>query len=285
MLPKTSTKTVLVLEDSRTQARIVGALFERCGLKVEFTFTMDEALHALRRRSYYLILLDVFVADENVLDSIDRFQKLAAGAPVAVMTAGRRGKPTAASHALNAARRACVDYLLPKPFDYKDIMQICGEIEDGRRHRKPMRRVLIIDDDAYTRAFVRDIIEEAGFYAAESASVEEAIMRLDITRIDAVIIDIVMPGISGMTGIKIIKATWPSVPIIAMTGYLKDTDYLESALLKGAAHALPKPFGKLQLTGVLEGCLAATEPRDGSPEESAEGHPDDQGVGDGPLYL
>jgi DNA-binding NtrC family response regulator len=275
----TSENIVLVLEDSRTQARIVGALFERCGLKVEFAFTLDETFYALRRRSYYLILLDVFVNDENVLDHISALQKLAGGAPIAVMTAGQRGKPTAASHALNAARRACVDYLLPKPFDYKDIMQICGEIEDGRRHRKPMRRVLIIDDDAYTRAFVRDIIEEAGFYAAESASVEEAIMRLDITRIDAVVIDIVMPGIGGMTGIKIIKATWPQVPIIAMTGYVKDTDHLEKSLLNGAHHALPKPFGKLQLTGVLEGCLAAAE-QTGAVEAIT--HDD---VDDDPLYL
>ena len=55
---------------------------------------------------------------------LSEFRALKPDVPIAVMTAGRDTKMDGASAALNRARRANVDFLLPKPFDLTDIQQI-----------------------------------------------------------------------------------------------------------------------------------------------------------------
>lgn len=119
--------------------------------------------------------------------------------------------------------------------------------------------VLIIDDDTRMRTFYRTYLENEGFFNSESATVEEALGRLDITRVDLVLTDLIMEGIGGLAGIRIISATWPDVPIIAMTGYCKDGNNLQSALQKGAAIALAKPFGRNELLEAVNSCLSQPE--------------------------
>jgi len=249
--------TVLVLEDSKTQARIVGSLFEKNGFCADFAHDRAEALHKLSSRSYALLVLDVFVGDENSLDYLELYRDASGDAPIAIMTAGKRDVPLAASVALNKARRAHVDFLLPKPFDLNDVHQICTEAERIRRRKGPIKRILVIDDDAHARIIYRNFLEEEGFYVAESTSVEDALIRLEITRVDAIMIDLIMPGIGGLTGIKVIAATWPEIPMIAMTGYTKDTDHLQNAILRGASYALAKPFPKPVLMTTINRALSS----------------------------
>ncbi|MFT4075334.1 MAG: response regulator [Asticcacaulis sp.] len=250
---------VLILEDSKTQAHIVGGLFEKCGLIADYAHDINSAIKKLGQRGYSLIVLDVFVGVDNTLDHLPRLRKLAPNAPVAIMTAGRRDQPLAASQALNQARRAKVDFLLPKPFSLEDIRQVVEETQYIRRHRRQFIKVLIIDDDTTTRMIYRSYLENEGYFISESSSVEEALGRLDITRVDLVLTDLVMDGIGGLAGIRIISSTWPDVPIIAMTGYTREGDALQSAVQKGAALALAKPFGQDQLLEAVNKCLHKPE--------------------------
>lgn len=123
-------KFVLILEDSATQALIIGRLFERAGYTPIYASDQPAAVTELKNRNFDLLVLDVFVGGSNSLEHLDIFRGLAPNVPVAIMTAGRREDPLAASAALNKARRAKVDFLLPKPFHYDDILQIC---EDAAR--------------------------------------------------------------------------------------------------------------------------------------------------------
>ncbi|MFP1132498.1 response regulator [Asticcacaulis sp. W401b] len=249
--------TVLILEDSKTQARIVGALFEKNGFKADFAHTRSEALHKLSSRGYALLVLDVFVGEENTLDYLEIYRRAASDAPIAIMTAGKRDMPLAGSQALNKARRSEVEFLLPKPFDLNDVHQICAEAERIRRRKGPVKRILVIDDDAHARIVYRSYLEEESFYVAESSSVEDALVRLEITRVDAILIDLIMPGIGGITGIKVIAATWPDVPLIAMTGYTQNPENLEKALSRGAVSALKKPFTQEVLLSEVKKALSA----------------------------
>lgn len=250
---------VLILEDSKTQAHIVGGLFEKCGVVADYAHNIGTAVEKLKLKAYSFIILDVFVGEDNTLDYLPRLRKLAPNTPIAIMTAGRRNQPLAASQALNQARRAKVDFLLPKPFILEDIQQFIEETHFIRQHKRQFVKVLIIDDDTTTRMIYRNYLESEGFFISESATVEEALGRLDITRVDLVLTDLVMDGIGGLAGIRIISSTWPDVPIIAMTGYTRDGDALQSAVQKGAALALAKPFGRDELLEAIGKCLPASE--------------------------
>ena len=121
-------KTVLIVEDSRTQAMIIKKMFEREGCNAVLAFDQESAFAELRLRQLDLLVLDVFVEASNTLEHLDQYRRLAPNVPIAIMTAGIDNDPEAGPNALNKARRLKVDYLLPKPFRALDVCQICDEI-------------------------------------------------------------------------------------------------------------------------------------------------------------
>jgi CheY-like chemotaxis protein len=122
------TLSVLILEDSKTQATVISKMFEKAGFTATCVPTEDEALSRLKSQSFQLLVLDVFVDGRNTLDDLGLFRELADGVPIAIMTAGQMANPESGADALNKARRQRVMFLLPKPFYYDDVKQICEDV-------------------------------------------------------------------------------------------------------------------------------------------------------------
>jgi CheY-like chemotaxis protein len=122
-------RRVLILEDSPTQAKIISKMFERAGFEPVCASDQPSALAALHAQSFDLLILDVFIENSNTLDDLPVYREHAPNVPVAVMTAGRLDNPEAGADALNKARRARVNFLLPKPFFYVDVKQVCEDVE------------------------------------------------------------------------------------------------------------------------------------------------------------
>lgn len=120
---------VLILEDSKTQAIIISKMFQRAGYPTVCVTTADEALEQLRTQPFRLLVFDVFIESRNTLDDLAMYRELAPDAPIAIMTAGQLNNPDAGAEALNKARRARVNFLLPKPFYFDDVKQICEDVE------------------------------------------------------------------------------------------------------------------------------------------------------------
>ncbi|ESQ90156.1 hypothetical protein ABAC460_10420 [Asticcacaulis sp. AC460] len=122
-------KRALVLEDSRTQATIICKMFQKAGFDAVWVQDPAAAHDALKADRFDVLILDVFIEGYNTLDHLSEFRDLAGGAPIAVMTAGRIDDPESGADALNKARRGRVNFLLPKPFYFDDIKQICEDVD------------------------------------------------------------------------------------------------------------------------------------------------------------
>ncbi len=120
---------VLILEDSRTQAIIISKMFQKAGYETTCVVDANEAQDQLKGRSFDLLVLDVFIESRNTLDDLDAYRDMAGETPIAIMTAGQMDNPEAGAAALNKARRARVNFLLPKPFYFDDVKQICEDVE------------------------------------------------------------------------------------------------------------------------------------------------------------
>jgi DNA-binding NtrC family response regulator len=125
-------KAVLIVEDSATQGRIVSRMFARLGLDATVTQDLNDAYEKLKSQPWSLVLIDVFLDQVNALDHIQDLRDLAKGSPIVVMSAGQKSDPVVIRTMLNKARRERADYLLPKPFSFDDVRQICVDIEDKR---------------------------------------------------------------------------------------------------------------------------------------------------------
>jgi CheY-like chemotaxis protein len=121
-------KQVLILEDSRTQAIIISKMFQRVGYEPVCVTDMADALHQLETQKFDLLVLDVFIENSNTLDQLDAYRERAPEVPIAIMTAGQIDNPDAGAAALNKARRARVKFLLPKPFFFDDVKQVCEDV-------------------------------------------------------------------------------------------------------------------------------------------------------------
>jgi DNA-binding NtrC family response regulator len=122
-------RTVLIIEDSATQARIIARMFAQQGCEVVTASSLTEARAQLDVTRFYLILADIFLGEDNVLDHMAELRERAPGTPIGIMSAGQRNDPVMIRTMLNKARREQADYLLPKPFSYVDVKQICTSID------------------------------------------------------------------------------------------------------------------------------------------------------------
>ncbi|MBG6082871.1 response regulator [Rubrivivax gelatinosus] len=126
-----------------------------------------------------------------------------------------------------------------------------------------MAQILLIDDDEMLRDTLRQMLELDGHAVTEAADGEQglALFRSRAGRFDAVITDILMPGIDGTRVIVELHRSHPQLPVIAISGgrrVLSPQFNLETAALAGASCQLSKPFSRHDLQSALTQALAAS---------------------------
>jgi two-component system cell cycle sensor histidine kinase/response regulator CckA len=108
---------------------------------------------------------------------------------------------------------------------------------------------LVVDDDATIRAFVRSILESEGFQTLEAENGAEALgmVRMLDGSVDLIVTDIEMPGGSGLELSDGVRARFPSVRIIVMSGYPEPAVRFDF---------VPKPFSWADMRSALRRVLA-----------------------------
>jgi CheY-like chemotaxis protein len=138
-----------------------------------------------------------------------------------------------------------------------------------------MSRVLVVDDDKAVRTVIKTVLELEGFDVVVAEDGRSGIAAIQSYSFDVVIVDIFMPGMDGLETIRIFNKHAPSVPVIAISGFLfRDSsipapDFLSMATKLGAAYSLHKPFRPKDLLRVVEACLGDEGPS-GRPESAAD---------------
>jgi signal transduction histidine kinase len=124
------------------------------------------------------------------------------------------------------------------------------------------KRVLVVDDNPDTLEAARALAEEAGMTTVTAGGAEEALRILRSTvGIDALLSDVMMPGISGIELAEQARREFPSLRMVLMTGYSEKLDQ---------GHALPcailsKPFGRLELESVFSSLDGISGSKSGPP--------------------
>ncbi|MVT51699.1 response regulator [Bradyrhizobium yuanmingense] len=117
--------------------------------------------------------------------------------------------------------------------------------------------ILIADDDAVARRLVENMVQKCGYETVVVDSGDAAIAALtapDGPTIDAVILDLVMPGLDGMGVLAKIREAGLSVPVIVQTAH-GGIDNVISAMRAGAADFVVKPVGVERLQVSLRNAL------------------------------
>lgn len=107
-------------------------------------------------------------------------------------------------------------------------------------------RVLVIEDNAGLRDLLRLTLEGAGHDVVTASQGREALGYLSGHKVDLVLTDLFMPEMDGIEVISALRARFPGMRIVAMSGR-PGVDYLSVASELGAARILRKPFSMDEL--------------------------------------
>jgi signal transduction histidine kinase len=113
-------------------------------------------------------------------------------------------------------------------------------------------RLLLVDDDADVREFVRMVLSELGFEVTEASNGQSALAILREFKPHLLIVDFAMPGMSGVEFALRARASSPGLSFLFVSGYI-DPAEIESAV--GRAPLLKKPFGAEELVAAVRKTL------------------------------
>ncbi len=123
---------------------------------------------------------------------------------------------------------------------------------------QPTRSVLVADDEPSLRLLVSATIASGEYTLLEAADGDEAWQLLLQHRPAVALLDVQMPGRSGLQLTRAIKSSplLTGTKVVLLTSQAQATD-VSSGLAAGADHYLTKPFSPLELLSVLEQALAS----------------------------
>ena len=115
--------------------------------------------------------------------------------------------------------------------------------------------VFIIDDDAGVREAIQELVESVGLHARSFATAQEFLSSQRPDGPSCLVLDVRLPGISGLDLQHELRRAGINIPIIFMTGYA-DIPMSVQAMKSGAIEFLTKPFRDQDLLDVIQRALS-----------------------------
>ena len=122
---------------------------------------------------------------------------------------------------------------------------------------KFIAHILVVDDDDGIRMLVKKYLNENNFLVTTSESAEDAFQKIEVVKFDLIILDIMMPGKSGLEFINENKKNIET-PIILLTAKGEASERVEG-LEVGADDYLPKPFDPKELVLRIKNIINKTK--------------------------
>lgn len=122
----------------------------------------------------------------------------------------------------------------------------------------PCKQILLVEDDEVFRGLLKKALELGGYEVIIAPNGKAAESLFGLSEIAAVLSDVNMLGGDGIALTQFVKASFPKIPIVLMTGFLDLKETVEAAQ-KGADAFIAKPFKKEDLLYTLENLIKKVE--------------------------
>ena len=211
---------VIVVEDDPSAAELLSRQIGRAGFRTEIARTGTEALAMARERKPAAITLDILLPDVDGWEVLTRLKRDEVTSEIPVIVVSVVDNPDLGT-ALGA-----LDYFV-KPVDAKDLVNRLSNFNFTHRAGGRQACVLVVDDEAVNRDWLKHVLEPAGFKVTLAAGGREAIELARSRKPDVVMLDLLMPEVNGFDVVEALgkhEAT-SSIPIMVLTAkHLTEAD-------------------------------------------------------------
>jgi len=244
-------ETILVVDDEVASRELLEAILTGAGYRVEQAEGGTAALGQATRTPPDLILLDLMMPGMSGFEVCQRLKQdpMTEGVPVIVVTGF--GQVRTKEDALTSG----ADDFVAKPVNSEDLRARVSAMLKVRRIRQELDRalaylheleaarhaqrqealasvlpggpampppvtappILLVDDEALTRNFYGDLLTEHGFQVVPAGNGAEALDQALRHPLEAVVLDIMMPGMSGLEVLERLHGQDPDLPVIMLT--------------------------------------------------------------------
>jgi len=211
---------VLVVEDDPAAAELLTRQLSAAGYRTEVARTGNEALARARELQPAAITLDIILPEVDGWEIMTRLKSDATTSGIPIVVVSVVDNPE-----LGLALGA-IDYFV-KPVDTGALIKRLNRFDFMRHSGKNEVRVLVVDDDAANRIWLTQALEPAGFTVFEASGGREAIELAKANQPDCVLLDLMMPEVTGFDVVEELRADertreTPIMVVTAMT--LTDAD-------------------------------------------------------------
>ncbi|HEV7427523.1 MAG TPA: response regulator [Thermoanaerobaculia bacterium] len=252
---------VLIVEDDRAAELILRIPLEREGFIVDFVEEGYAAIEKLRAHQYSAVILDLIIHRGlngfGVLNFIDMEQPKLIDR-VFLMTG------MSEQTVMNTAPQL-LSRLFRKPFSYRKLVSavVAAARPHEARAEEPQKRMLVVDDDAMSAELVAIFGRRMGMTVDIAENGREGIERIAKAQYDAVVLDLLMPGIDGFGVLEYLDRCNPSImPHTIISSGLPEK-YRERVARYNVCGVIPKPLDHRALQEMLARCVANARTEDG----------------------
>ena len=203
---------VLVVEDDPAAAELLTRQLVGAGYRTEVARTGIEALEKARKLQPAAITLDIILPEVDGWEVISRLKsdELTSGIPIVVVSV--------VDNPELGMSLGAIDYFV-KPVDGRLLVNRLNQFHLERAPGKEEIRVLVVDDEAANRTWLTRTLEPAGFTVVPASGGREAIELAKTARPDFVLLDLMMPEVTGYDVVEALRADEATrdVPIMVVT--------------------------------------------------------------------
>lgn len=231
---------VLVVDDDRRMTKTTCDILTVKGYEAVVAYTGEEAVQIAKINDLGCVLMDIKMEGIDGVEALRMIKEIAPNLPVVLMSA------FATEEQVDEARLLGAYSVMTKPIDLQAILAFLALL-------RKEESVLVVDDDPLFRKTLADVLRARGYRVEAESNAEQVLEHMERDYKLAVILDIKLGSVDGVTVLKTIRDKYPTQPVVLVTGYREEMGgAIEKGLKIGAYTCLYKPFEIEALSGILE---------------------------------
>jgi len=117
-------------------------------------------------------------------------------------------------------------------------------------------KILVVDDDGAILRLVATILRREHYHVDMASGGKEALSKIELTPYDVIVLDLMMPEVSGLDVLKSLDVSFPKIKCVVILSAASSFDVAES-VNSNVFVSLRKPFDNAALIAAVRGCIEA----------------------------
>ncbi|MFA5871835.1 MAG: response regulator [Parcubacteria group bacterium] len=244
-------KLIVLIEDEMIVLNLLTQKLEKAGYLVKTATDGEAGLALIQETEPDLVLLDMMLPKLNGFSVLEKMVELKLLPKIPVVIISNSGQPIEIERAQKLGIR---DYLIKVNFNPNEVLAKVNQVleleetspspsslEEGASHGRKIMNVLIVEDDLFMVSLLEKKFSPEEYHILKASNVTQAREILGSSKIDLMLLDVVLPGTDGFTFLKELKQNekYNNIPVI-ITSNLGQQEEIDKGIKEGASDYIVK---------------------------------------------